>query len=119
MLVDARRKRCAFVCCKCLIVRGRCRRFGQEKVWKRHPDQLDLTQEQLGEEITKFLTANNPNAPKNIVRFNFKEKAFKSIPTIQQEAVHLHIEGYASSLVSPPIDCPSKDRDRERERLCG
>ena len=35
-------------------------------------DQLDLSEAQLKEEITRVLTANNPHAPQNIVRFSFK-----------------------------------------------
>jgi len=35
-------------------------------------DQLDLTEAELKEEFTRILTANNPHAPQNIVRFNFK-----------------------------------------------
>ena len=35
-------------------------------------DQLQLTEEELKEEFTRILTANNPHAPSNIVRFSFK-----------------------------------------------
>ena len=35
-------------------------------------DQLDLTPEELKEEFTRILTANNPHAPNNIVRYSFK-----------------------------------------------
>ena len=35
-------------------------------------DQLDLSETELKEEFTRILTANNPHAPQNIVRFNFK-----------------------------------------------
>lgn len=35
-------------------------------------DQLNLTDQELKEEITRILKANNPNAPQNIVRYNYK-----------------------------------------------
>ena len=35
-------------------------------------DQLHLTEEELKEEFTRILTANNPHAPSNIVRYSFK-----------------------------------------------
>jgi hypothetical protein len=38
-------------------------------------DQLVLTNEELGVEFTRILKANNPNAPHNIVRFNFKVRS--------------------------------------------
>ena len=44
-----------------------------------HPDQLQLTEQELKEELTRVLTADNPHAPPNIIRFNFKEKNFKQV----------------------------------------
>ena len=41
------------------------------------PNQLRLTETELNEEIAKMLTANNPEAPKNIARFNMKERCYK------------------------------------------
>jgi hypothetical protein len=42
------------------------------------PDnQLHLTEAELGEEVAKMLTANNPVAPKNVARFNMKERTYK------------------------------------------
>jgi len=35
-------------------------------------DQLELTDEELKVEFTRILTANNPHAPSNIVRYSFK-----------------------------------------------
>jgi len=40
-------------------------------------DQLDLSEAELKEEFTRILTANNPHAPQNIVRFNFKVSSIK------------------------------------------
>lgn len=42
-------------------------------------DQLHLTEEELKEEFTRILTANNPHAPSNIVRYSFKVIAFFSV----------------------------------------
>ncbi|XP_074852071.1 dynein axonemal intermediate chain 1-like [Carettochelys insculpta] len=39
------------------------------------PDQLELTEAELKEEFTRILTANNPHAPQNIVRYSFKASA--------------------------------------------
>uniref|UniRef100_A0A5K3F3G5 WD_REPEATS_REGION domain-containing protein n=1 Tax=Mesocestoides corti TaxID=53468 RepID=A0A5K3F3G5_MESCO len=59
-----------------------------------HPkEQLQLSDEALKEEITKVLTAANPHAPDNIVRFNFKENQYKKIPRVDQMAVHFQIDG--------------------------
>ncbi|XP_072429261.1 dynein, axonemal, intermediate chain 1, paralog 2 isoform X2 [Chiloscyllium punctatum] len=57
------------------------------------PDQLDLTEQELKEEITRVLTADNPHAPENIVRFSFKERAYKQVPVISQMAIHFARDG--------------------------
>uniref|UniRef100_A0A665TGF1 Dynein axonemal intermediate chain 1 n=1 Tax=Echeneis naucrates TaxID=173247 RepID=A0A665TGF1_ECHNA len=56
-------------------------------------DQLELTEAELKEEITRVLTANNPHAPQNIVRWSFKERTYKPILVIDQLAVHFVMEG--------------------------
>ncbi|KAJ8392792.1 hypothetical protein AAFF_G00072760, partial [Aldrovandia affinis] len=56
-------------------------------------DQLDLTEAELKEEFTRILTANNPHAPQNIVRYSFKERAYKPISSVDQLAVHFVLEG--------------------------
>ncbi|XP_072353366.1 dynein, axonemal, intermediate chain 1, paralog 2 isoform X2 [Scyliorhinus torazame] len=57
------------------------------------PDQLDLTEQELKEEFTRVLTANNPHAPQNIVRFSFKERAYKQVQMISQMAIHFSRDG--------------------------
>ena len=42
-------------------------------------DQLELTEKELKEELTRVLTADNPHAPQNVVRYNFKESTFKQV----------------------------------------
>lgn len=39
-------------------------------------DQLELTEAELGEEITKTLTTTNTNVVENLVIYSFKEQAF-------------------------------------------
>uniref|UniRef100_A0A1B0BBL8 Uncharacterized protein n=1 Tax=Glossina palpalis gambiensis TaxID=67801 RepID=A0A1B0BBL8_9MUSC len=43
-------------------------------------DQLELTEAELGEEITKVLTPTNTNVVLNFVVYSFKEGAFVKIP---------------------------------------
>lgn len=56
-------------------------------------DQLNLTETELKEEMTRILKANNPNAPQNIVRFSHKEKAYKLAPHVEQLAIHFQLDG--------------------------
>ncbi|KAK9824529.1 hypothetical protein WJX72_011108 [[Myrmecia] bisecta] len=59
------------------------------------PDnQLQLPDKLLDEEVAKMLTANNPSAPKNMVRFSTKERVFKVEPMVEQLMVHYATDGW-------------------------
>uniref|UniRef100_A0A8C1FF86 Dynein, axonemal, intermediate chain 1, paralog 2 n=1 Tax=Cyprinus carpio carpio TaxID=630221 RepID=A0A8C1FF86_CYPCA len=65
----------------------------QGKTLVKPPDQLDLTEAELNEEITRVLKASNPNAPQNVVRYSFKEGCYKPIVFVDQMAIHFELEG--------------------------
>ncbi|XP_044299943.1 dynein axonemal intermediate chain 1 [Varanus komodoensis] len=65
----------------------------QAKTLIKPPDQLELTDAELKEEITRILTANNPHAPQNIVRYSFKERAYRQTSVVEQLAVHFSLCG--------------------------
>ncbi|KAK2862399.1 hypothetical protein Q5P01_001932 [Channa striata] len=56
-------------------------------------DQLELSDAELKEEITRILNANNPHAPQNIIRYSFKESSFKLTSVVDQMAFHFVLEG--------------------------
>ncbi|NXR59428.1 DNAI1 protein, partial [Rhadina sibilatrix] len=60
----------------------------------RSPDQLELTEAELKMEVTRTLTANNPHIPQDIVRFSFKERAYKLVDDMDQTAIHFTLNGY-------------------------
>jgi len=64
------------------------------KELQKPPNQCQLTPQELDEEFTRILNANNPLAPQNIARYNFKEKTFKCSPNVDHLVVHLDISGY-------------------------
>uniref|UniRef100_A0AAX7TTU7 Dynein axonemal intermediate chain 1 n=1 Tax=Astatotilapia calliptera TaxID=8154 RepID=A0AAX7TTU7_ASTCA len=67
--------------------------WSQGKALVRPPDQMELTEAELKEDITRILTANNPHAPQNIVRYSVKERSYKPINVVDQMAVHCVLEG--------------------------
>uniref|UniRef100_A0A8C5LLN6 Dynein axonemal intermediate chain 1 n=1 Tax=Leptobrachium leishanense TaxID=445787 RepID=A0A8C5LLN6_9ANUR len=67
--------------------------WSQPKALTKPPDQLQLTEAELKEEFTRILTANNPHAPQNIVRYSFKERTYKPISAVDQLAVHFSLDG--------------------------
>jgi dynein intermediate chain 1, axonemal len=61
----------------------------------RVPDnQLHLSEADLEEEIAKMLTANNPEAPKALVRFIQKERSYKPEAMIVQTMKHYSTDGW-------------------------
>uniref|UniRef100_A0A3B3VK75 Dynein axonemal intermediate chain 1 n=1 Tax=Poecilia latipinna TaxID=48699 RepID=A0A3B3VK75_9TELE len=52
-----------------------------------------LKSAELKEEITRVLNANNPHAPKNLVRYSFKERVYKPVTAVDHLAVHFALEG--------------------------
>uniref|UniRef100_A0A8C3NEM6 Dynein axonemal intermediate chain 1 n=1 Tax=Geospiza parvula TaxID=87175 RepID=A0A8C3NEM6_GEOPR len=60
----------------------------------RSPDQLELTEAELKQEIIRTLSADNPHVPRDIVRFNFKERAYKLVDDMDHTAVHFTLNGY-------------------------
>jgi dynein intermediate chain 1, axonemal len=71
--------------------------FYQEPVKRivRPENQIILTDEQLTEEFTRILTANDPNVPNNITKYNYKEKAYKQDPEgpMDHLAFHFQMDG--------------------------
>ncbi|XP_043978818.1 dynein, axonemal, intermediate chain 1, paralog 2 isoform X2 [Gambusia affinis] len=58
-----------------------------------HHHQLDLSEAELKEEVTRVLNANNPHAPKNLVRYSFKERFYKPVTAVDHLAVHFALDG--------------------------
>ncbi|XP_006143191.1 dynein intermediate chain 1, axonemal [Tupaia chinensis] len=86
--------------------------WSQSKATVRPPDQLELTDAELKEEFTRILTANNPHAPQNIVRYSFKEGTYKLVGFVNQLAVHFSQIG---NLV--PKDSDEGRRQHYRDEL--
>jgi dynein intermediate chain 1 len=55
--------------------------------------QLELTEEELKQEFTRILRADNPNAPDNIVRFSHKEHSYQKLATVEQCEIHFALDG--------------------------
>ncbi|KAJ3386462.1 cytoplasmic dynein with WD40 domain [Entophlyctis sp. JEL0112] len=64
------------------------------KVLLKPPGQLQLSEAELEEELTRILNANNPHAPQNISRYNHKEGIFKTSPNVDHVVVHFEFDGY-------------------------
>lgn len=61
-------------------------------------DQLVLTEKELKEEISRVLTGDDPNVPKNITKYNFKERRYKLDPPGLSDHMAVHFSLEANSL---------------------
>ena len=74
-----------------------------EKRIVRPAEQLNLTEAELKEEITRCLTGDNPNIPKNITKYNYQKREYRPDPPGANEhmAVQFKIEGCSLHHESP------------------
>ena len=82
------------------------------KIMIKPREQLQLTDKELQEEFTKILRADNPEAPKTIIRFSHKEKCFKLDPAVDQLELHFQQEGCMLNVNS---DEAKKQKEREED----
>jgi dynein intermediate chain 1 len=81
------------------------------------PNQVDLTQEELKAEITRVLTGDDPNRPKNTVKFSFKDECFKLDPPglADHMAVHYVLDGCSLHIHSKEYKAQKQREDRKIE----
>jgi len=84
------------------------------KMMIRPSDQLQLTDKELGEEVTQLWKAENPNAAHNITYFSHKEKSFKHVATVEQSEFHLMQVRHAPN-PGAPLLCNARVPVRSRQ----
>ncbi|KAF0715155.1 hypothetical protein AaE_011396 [Aphanomyces astaci] len=63
------------------------------------PDnQLRLSEQELKEEFSRVLTANDPNVPNNITKYNYKERMYKVDPPGPGDNLYLHLSSEGSMI---------------------
>jgi dynein intermediate chain 1 len=80
-------------------------------------DQLQLTDEQLVDDITRVLTANDPNVPNNITKYNYKEKAYKQDPEGLMDNLIFHFQMDGCSLHKDSDDAKQQEQQEETKKL--
>jgi dynein intermediate chain 1 len=85
----------------------------------RPDNQLKLTEEQLNEEFTRVLTANDPNVPNNISKYNYKDRAFKQDPEgpMDNLAFHFQLEGCVLHNESEEAQKQSQQQESKQAEL--
>ena len=90
-------------------------------------NQLVLTDEDLNADVSRILTGDDPNVPKNICKFSYKDKCFKLDPPglSDQMAVHFVVDGCSLHVESAgykkqkEIDETKRKFDQENGRALG
>lgn len=80
-------------------------------------NQLNLTEVQLEEEHTRVLTANDPNIPNNIIRYNYKEKAYKQDPEGPMDHLAIHVDLVGCLMHKDSAEATTQAEYRENKRL--
>jgi dynein intermediate chain 1 len=85
-------------------------------------NQLELSEKELGDEITRVLTATDPNVPDNISKYNYKEKAYKQDPEGPMDHLVFHFSMDGCSLYKDSEEYEQqiqaqKTKEQELERL--
>ncbi len=82
------------------------------------PNQLQLTADELKSEVTRVLTGDDPNRPKNIVKFSYKDQCFKLDPPglADHMAIHYVNEGYSMHTNSKEYENQKKIDELKKER---
>ena len=82
------------------------------KIFIKPRDQVQLTDKELGEELTRIWRADDPNVPDNIARYSHKERCYKHEATVDQMAMHYVREGI---LLDKTSDEAVKQKEREKD----
>ena len=80
-------------------------------------DQLNLSEEELGNDISRILTGDDPSVPKNVSKYSYKDKCFKLDPPGLSDhmAVHLILEGCSLHIDSKEYKVQQDLEDRKKE----
>ena len=83
----------------------------------RPDNQLALTEDELKEDITRVLTGDDPNRPRNVSKFNYKDRCYKLDPPGQSDhmAVHFSIEGCSLHLDSKEYQRMKEQEEKRKE----
>ena len=83
----------------------------------RPESQLELTEKELEDEITRVLTANDPNVPDNITKYNYKEKAYKQDPEGPMDHLVFHFEMDGCALHKESEEAEQQAQIEEDKRM--
>jgi len=74
---------------------------------------------QLAEEVTCVLTADDPNQPKNIASYSFKDKSFRPQPPLAhgQLAIHFQMVGSSLHIDSDEAKMQIAEENRKKEEI--
>jgi dynein intermediate chain 1 len=83
----------------------------------RPEDQLELSEKEMEEEITRVLTANDPNVPNNITKYNYKDKAYKQDPEGPMDHLSFHFTMDGCSLFEKSEEAEQQKQQEESKKM--
>lgn len=68
-------------------------------------NQLELSEQALEEDVTRILTGDDPNVPKNVCKFSFKDRCYKPDPPGQGDNMAIHFSLQGNSIHVDSAEC--------------
>jgi dynein intermediate chain 1 len=79
-------------------------------------NQLQLSEKELAEEITRVLTANDPNVPSNITKYNYKDRTYKVDPPGPGDHLKIHFTMDGSAMHKDSDDAKSQQQAETKKK---
>jgi len=83
----------------------------------RPENQLVLDETQMNEEITRVLTANDPNIPNNTTKYNYKEKSYKQDPEGPMDNLAFHFQMDGCSMHRDGEDAQQQQQFEDNKKM--
>jgi dynein intermediate chain 1 len=87
------------------------------KITVRPEEQMELSEKEMEEEITRVLTANDPNVPNNITKYNYKDKAYKQDPEGPMDHLAFHFSMDGCSLFKTSEEAEQQKQQEETKKM--
>ncbi len=85
-------------------------------VYVKPPNQLQLSEAELKEDVSRVLTATDPKVPDHLVTYSYKERAYKPDPPGQTDVLAMHFAVEGGMLHKDSVEAKQQARWEEKRK---